>query len=63
MCVTLSLVLLYQITLACGSAGLQQAKRKVAPSVMPLGGLAKAVTALGESEEKKKTETDKGHMW
>lgn len=62
MCVTLLLVLLCQVTLACDSAGLQQAKRKVAPSVMPLDGLAKAVTALGESEGKK-TETDKAHMW
>ena len=56
-CVWLALVLLYHLKLASGpAAGLQQARRKAAPSVMSLEGLPDTLTALEESGEDRELE-------
>lgn len=52
MCLGLVLVVLYHLNWVCGpAAGLQQARRKDAPSVMSRDGLADTVIALEESGE------------
>ena len=53
-CFGLVLVVLYHLKRACGpAAGLQQDRRKAAPSVMSLEGVVDTATALEESEDSK----------